>query len=183
MSFAELDRNGDGIVTEQELAEARAERIAARSGAGAPMRGLANAPTFSDMDQNADGRLTADELSAFRAQRMGSRGGMGPGMSGAGPRTGMGPGQGMGRMGGQMPTFSDFDANQDGLISEDEFAQGRAERIKERSQQGYRMRNLANAPSFEVVDQNGDGYIDNQELARAQRQHMLEQQRLMQSQP
>ncbi|MCF7995726.1 MAG: hypothetical protein K9L88_12900, partial [Chromatiaceae bacterium] len=48
---------------------------------------------------------------------------------------------------------------------------GRAERIKERSQQGYQMRNLANAPSFEDVDQNGDGQIDKEEFESAQLQH------------
>jgi Ca2+-binding EF-hand superfamily protein len=79
-------------------------------------------------------------------------------------------------MGGQMPPFSSFDANSDGFISEDELAQGRAERIKERSQQGYRMRNLADAPSFDAIDQNNDGQLDRQEFATAQRQHMLQQQ-------
>lgn len=169
MSFAQFDRNGDGVVTEAEFNQARSERMAARSSAGAPMRGMMNAPTFNDIDQNGDGQLTPDEIADFRAQRMGNRGGMGP-------RAGMGPGMGMGRMGGQMPTFSSFDADGDGLISEDEFAQGRAERIKERSQQGYPMRNLANAPSFEAVDQDGDGQIDKQEFESAQLQH----QRMMQ---
>lgn len=99
-------------------------------------------------------------------------GGMGPGM-GRGPegRPGMGPGMGMGRMGGQMPTFSSFDADGDGLLSEDEFAQGRAQRIKERSEQGYQMRNLANAPSFADVDQNGDGQVDKDEFERARMHH------------
>jgi Ca2+-binding EF-hand superfamily protein len=165
--FAQFDRNGDGSVSESEFNQTRAERIAARSQAGAPMRGMANAPAFGDIDQNGDGQLTPSELADFRAQRMGNRSGMGPGMGmGAG---GMGPG--MGRMGGQMPTFSSFDADGDGLLSEVEFAQGRAERIKERSQQGYQMRNLANAPSFDAIDQNSDGQIDKQEFERAQMQH------------
>ncbi len=184
MSFTELDRNDDGIVTEEEFDQARSERRAARSDAGAPMRGMTNAPEFSDIDQNGDGQLTVEEFADFRAQRMGSRGGMGPGAgmgpggmggAGQGQGRGMGPGQGMGpgmgRMGGQMPTFASFDADGDGLISKDEFETGRAERIKERSQQGNQMRNLANAPSFEDVDQNGDGQIDKEEFESAQMQH------------
>lgn len=190
MRFAQLDRNNDGIVTEAEFNQARSERRAARSEAGAPMRGMPNAPAFSDIDQNGDGKLTIDEFADFRAQRMDNLGGTGPaGMDGTGqgpgrgqgmgPGMGRGMGPGMGRMGGQMPTFSSFDADGDGLISKDEFEKARAERIKERSEQGYQMRNLANAPSFDAIDQNGDGSIDQQELASAQRQQMLEHQRMM----
>ncbi len=105
----------------------------------------------------------------------GMRSGMGPGM---GPGMGRGMGPGMGQMGGQLPAFSSFDANGDGVISAEELAQGRAERIKERSQQGYPMRNLANAPSFEAIDQNGDGQIDKDEFERAQRRQMPNQQRM-----
>ncbi|WP_462321654.1 EF-hand domain-containing protein [Halochromatium sp.] len=171
MSFTELDRNDDGIVTEEELNQARSERRAARSEAGAPMRGMPNAPSFSDIDQNGDGQLTIEEFADFRAQRMGS-GAMRPGSGmGAAGMGGAGRGPGMGRMGGQMPTFSSFDADGDGLISKDELEKGRAERIKERSQQGYQMRNLANAPSFEAIDQDGDGQIDEQEFQSAQMQH------------
>ncbi|WP_242479348.1 EF-hand domain-containing protein [Lamprobacter modestohalophilus] len=187
MRFTELDRNDDGIVTEEEFDQARSERRAARSEAGAPMRGITNAPEFSDIDQDGDGQLTVEEFADFRAQRMGSRGGMGPGagmgaggMGGTGQGRGMGPGQGMGpgmgRMGGQMPTFASFDADGDGMLSKDEFETGRAERIKERSQQGYQMRNLANAPSFEDVDQNGDGQIDKEEFESAQ----MQQRKMMQ---
>jgi len=166
MGFTQFDRNNDGVVTEEEFNQARSERRATRSDTGAPMRGMPHAPAFSDIDQNGDGQITGQEFADVRAQRMGNRGGMGPGM-GMGP----GAGPGMGRMGGQMPAFSSFDADGDGLLSEDEFAQGRAQRIKERSQQGYPMRNLANAPAFDAIDQNGDGQIDQQEFQSAQMQH------------
>ena len=114
-----------------------------------------------------------------------AQGGAPPGTGmrdGSGMGRGMGPGmgQGMGRMSGQMPAFSAFDADDDGQISKDEFDQARAERIKERSQQGHQMRNLANAPSFDAIDQNDDGQIDKDEFERAQRQRMLEQQRMRQ---
>jgi Ca2+-binding EF-hand superfamily protein len=187
MGFTQLDRNNDSVVTEEEFNQARSERRAARSESGAPMRGMTHAPAFSDIDQNGDGQITVQEFADVRAQRMGNRGdmgssaGMGPGgmgPGGMGPGMGMGPGggPGMGRMGGQMPAFSSFDTDGDGLLSEEEFAQGRAQRIKERSQQGYPMRNLANAPAFGAIDQNGDGQIDKQEFQSAQMQH----QRMMQ---
>lgn len=85
VGFAELDRNDDSVVTEEEFNQARSERRAARSETGAPMRGMANAPAFSDIDQNGDGQLTVQEFADFQAQRMGSGGGMGSG--------GMGPGR------------------------------------------------------------------------------------------
>jgi len=180
MDFAQFDRDGDGAVTEAEFNQARAERIAQRSSAGAPMRGLANAPAFSEIDQNDDGTLTQEELASFRQQRMRGGGGTGPGAGAPGRGTGGGMGRGMGRMGGQMPAFSAFDSDGDGVLTEDELAEGRAQRIKERSQQGYRMRNLANAPSFETIDQDGDGTVDKQEFETAQREHMLEHRRMMQ---
>jgi hypothetical protein len=91
------------------------------------------------------------------------------GAGGPGQRPGMGPG--MGRMGGGMPTFASFDTDGNGALSEDEFAQGRAKRIKERSEQGYQMRNLAEAPAFDAIDRNNDGHIDQQEFEHAQGQH------------
>jgi hypothetical protein len=61
--------------------------------------------------------------------------------------------------------------NSDGALTEQEFYEARANRIAERSQQGYPMRNLANAPSFEVVDLNGDGQITPDEFSAGQAQH------------
>lgn len=89
---------------------------------------------------------------------------------GAGP--GMGRGMGMGR---NMPTFADFDLNKDGKIIESEFNQARTQRISERAQQGYRMRNIGNAPSFQAIDRNGDGAISNAEFAVHQAQRTRSQ--------
>jgi Ca2+-binding EF-hand superfamily protein len=69
-SFADFDLNGDGVLTEQELAEGRAKRIAERSQQGYPMRNLANAPSFADLDLNADGRISPDEFAAGQASHM-----------------------------------------------------------------------------------------------------------------
>ncbi|RKT43939.1 EF-hand domain-containing protein [Thiocapsa rosea] len=163
MTFSAFDLDGDGIVTEVEFDTARAQHMAERAAQGAPMRGAANAPAFSEFDLNGDGRLTPEEFATVQQSRMQGRpgGGMGPGI-------GMGPGAGMRR---NMPAFAEFDLNGDGALTEQEFYEGRANRIKERSQQGYPMRNLANAPSFEAIDLNGDGRITPDEFAAAQAQH------------
>jgi hypothetical protein len=82
--------------------------------------------------------------------------GMGPGMMGPGM---MGPG-----MGRNMPAWATFDSNDDGRISETEFQQARAERQRQRAQQGYPMRGAASAPSFGDLDSDGDGSIGPDEL-------------------
>ncbi|EIC20886.1 EF-hand domain-containing protein [Thiorhodovibrio frisius] len=170
MPFTVFDQDSDGIVTEQEFNSIRAERMAARAAAGAPMNGAANAPTFADFDSNGDGQLMPDEFAAGQQARMQGRPGMGPGMG-----AGMGSGQGMG-MGRNMPTFTEFDLNADGSLSEQEFYEARANRIAERSKQGYQMRNLANAPAFGEVDLNNDGLVDPQEFATAQAHHRQQMQ-------
>jgi Ca2+-binding EF-hand superfamily protein len=68
-TFAEFDLNGDGVLTEQELAEARAKRIAERSQQGYAMRNLENAPSFGALDLNGDGQITPEEFAAGQAQR------------------------------------------------------------------------------------------------------------------
>jgi hypothetical protein len=68
-------------------------------------------------------------------------------------------------------THADFDRNGDGIVTESEFDATRAERIAQRSRQGYRMRNLGSAPTFEQIDRNDDGQLDVDELATAQAQH------------
>jgi Ca2+-binding EF-hand superfamily protein len=68
-AFAEFDLNGDGILTEQELAEARAKRIAERSQQGYMMRNLESAPSFGALDINGDGQISPEEFAAGQAQR------------------------------------------------------------------------------------------------------------------
>lgn len=167
MTFSGFDRDGDGVVTEQEFATVRGERMAARAAQGMPMRGAANAPAFSDIDLNGDGLMTADELNAFRQQRMQRGPGMGPGM---GPGAGMGPGMGRG-MGMNMPAFADFDRDGDGSLTKQEFYDARAQRMGERAAQGYPLRNAPNAPAFESIDTNGDGKVVPAEFAAHQAEH------------
>jgi Ca2+-binding EF-hand superfamily protein len=87
---------------------------------------------------------------------------MGPGMMGPG----MGPGMMRPGMGRNMPGFGAFDRNDDGRVSEQEFQQTRAERQRQRSQQGYPMRGAAYAPSFSDLDADGSGGISPDEFAR-----------------
>lgn len=82
---------------------------------------------------------------------------------------GGGPGRGMG-MGRNMPTFSEYDLNGDGNITEQEFNEARTQRRSERAQQGYPMRNAGNAPTFKELDGNGDGVVNADEFAAHQAQ-------------
>jgi hypothetical protein len=163
MPFAAFDQDGNGSVTEQEFNAVHGQRMAERAATGAPMRGAANAPTFADFDQNGDGQLLPDEFAAAHQSLMQNRPGRGMG-------AGMGPGMGRG-MGRNMPTFAEFDLNRDGSLTEKEFYEARANRIKERSEQGYQMRNLSNAPVFGAIDLDGNGLVDPQEFAMAQARH------------
>lgn len=81
---------------------------------------------------------------------------------------GMG-GQGMG-MGRNRPAFSTYDLNGDGRIVEQEFNEARANRMSERAQQGYPMRNAGKAPAFQALDRNGDGIVNADEFAAHQAQ-------------
>lgn len=92
MTFANVDKNGDGAITEQEFATAHGERMAGRAAQGAPMRGAANPPTFAAFDQNGDGRLTPQEFEAGQQEQRQSRPGMGMG-PGMGPGTASGAGK------------------------------------------------------------------------------------------
>ena len=156
--FAVYDKDGNGLISEKEFSEVRAERISKRAAEGRPMRGAANTPTFSAFDTNGDGHLTKDELTAGQKIQMEKRRGMG-----------MGQGRGMG-MGRNMPVFSEYDLDGDGVIVEEEFNEARGNRISARAQQGYPMRNLGKSPLFTDIDVNKDGKISPQEFALHQSQ-------------
>jgi len=160
--FAAFDRDGNGSISEQEFDAVRAQRMAKRAAEGTPMRGAADAPSFAELDSNGDGRLSPAELSAGQQSQMQKRHSAGMGM-------GQGMAHGMGRH-KNMPAFTDFDLNADGRIDAEEFEQARNARIAERAQQGYMMKNLANAPTFEALDSDGDGAISPAEFSAHQAQ-------------
>jgi hypothetical protein len=61
-TFADVDLDGDGSVTEKELMEFRAKRMAARAEEGRKMKNAANAPTFADIDTDGDGAISEQEF-------------------------------------------------------------------------------------------------------------------------
>ncbi len=179
LPFAAFDQNGDGAISQQEFDAAHAQRRQAPNPGGNSARRIMDPPQFAAFDQNGDGYLSPQELAQGQQMRRTQRqpGGAGwrsganqaPGMGrGMGPRGGPGMQPGRGR---QMPSFESFDLNGDGVLHQQEFEQARAQRIRQRLEQGYQMRNLQNAPPFSSVDANGDGVISAQEFAAAQAMH------------
>ena len=166
--FANYDRDGNGFITEQEFTQVQSERMAAKAAQGRPMKGASNAPSFGAFDEDHDGQLTNQELRAGQQVQMQNRRGVKGGASNMGQ--GRGKGTGMGKN-SNMPSFSQFDMNGDGVILEEEFYEARAARITERVEQGYPMRNIANPSTFADIDTNGDNAVSSKEFAEHQIKH------------
>ena len=174
-NFSVYDRNGNGVITQQEFDQVRAQR----------MGGGKRALSFAQMDTNRDGLISRTEYanahknSLRPGQRKGAMlgqgqgQGMGRGAAADAPRpqpgVGMGASQGMGR-GMNRPDFADFDTNRDGSISQDELNQYRASKLQQRAAEGRMMRNAANAQPFADIDTNKDGKIDATEFGNHQMQ-------------
>ena len=69
ISFEVMDLDGNGVVTQAEHAQVRAERQRVRSRQGFPMRNAGNAPPFEQIDRDGSGALDRDELSAWQSRR------------------------------------------------------------------------------------------------------------------
>jgi len=79
----------------------------------------------------------------------------------------MGQGQGM-NMGQKrmmnQPQFAQYDLNNDGAISENEFQEARTKRMTQRAEEGKMMRNVGKAPAFTDIDTNKDGALSQEEF-------------------
>jgi len=71
----------------------------------------------------------------------------------------------------QPPSFSEFDANGDGFISEEEFNAFRAQRMAAKAAAGKPMKGAKSMPDFQDIDTNGDGKLTEAELVAAQQAH------------
>ena len=194
-NFSAIDRDGNGVVTQQELDRYRAQR----PGAGR------NALSLKQMDTDRNGTISRAEYANAHKNRvrpgqrkgamlgqgqgqgmgrgaaadapapqpgvgMGAGQGMGPGAGqGMGQGQGMAAGQGMGR-GMNRPDFADFDTNRDGSISQDELNQYRSDKLEQRAKEGRMMRNASKAQAFGDMDTNKDGKIDATEFSNHQMQ-------------
>jgi len=76
------------------------------------------------------------------------------------------------RMHRNMPTFADFDLDDNGEISQVEFNEVRSERISKNAEEGRMMRNMPKAMSFEDIDKDASGGISAQEFADHQEECM-----------
>lgn len=73
-------------------------------------------------------------------------------------------------------SFSTYDKDNNGLISEAEFNDIRTQRISAKGSQGKLMRGAANPPSFSTFDSNGDGQLTQDELTAGQQAQMANRQ-------
>ena len=169
MPFAVFDTDADGVITEQEFMQTHEKRQTIRETQGRRTRMVPAPQMFHDFDTDRDGVLNQAELAAGQKLQQQGRDGMN--------NPGLPPGESRGLgMGHNMPKFSDFDLNQDGLMTEDEFIEGRGKRISERAKQGYMMRGLQNAKPFSEIDADGDGLVNPEEFASAQARHRQQRQ-------
>ncbi len=93
-TFASLDTDGDGKITQAELDTARANRQKANADAGKLLLNAGNAPALSTIDTNGDGAIDASEFQAHQTAQMANRSAtMGKGQGMNAQRVGGGHGQ------------------------------------------------------------------------------------------
>lgn len=155
--FSVFDMDENGFISEAEFYSVREQRMAAKASEGKKMRCAKYAPTFAELDTNGDGKLSPEELTAGQKAHMGKC-------------KEMGQGHGKG-MKGNMPQFSDFDLDGDGVIVEVEFNEAHAKKMSEMAASGHQMKHAGDAPGFAGIDTNDDGEISEQEFSDHQAAH------------
>lgn len=96
---------------------------------------------------------------------------MGQGRNKAGMRQGGDLGRSK-RLGRNMPRFSDYDADADGQISQQEFSDGHTKRMQQRVAEGKKMKRMKRAPTFSAIDTDSDGKVSPEEFSTHQARHM-----------
>ena len=75
-------------------------------------------------------------------------------------------------MGGNMPSYSDFDTDGNGKVTQTEFKNAQQTRMSKQAESGKMMRNADNAPMFKDLDTNNDGIVTPVEFRNHQRTQM-----------
>lgn len=123
-SFSEFDTNGDGQLTQEELAAGQRAQMEKRRGMGrGQSRGMGQGmrrsmPSFPEYDLDGDGKILEKEFSEARSKRTNERAQQGYQI----------------RNFGQAPSFTDIDVDGNGEISAEEFAAHQSQRRKQRAQ-------------------------------------------------
>jgi Ca2+-binding EF-hand superfamily protein len=68
-TFESFDLNSDGYLTENEMNEARNNRMAQNANQGKMMRNAGNNTAFADIDTNNDGKVSKDEFLSNQSRR------------------------------------------------------------------------------------------------------------------
>jgi len=123
-SFSEFDTNGDGQLTQEELAAGQKAQMEKRRGMGMGQgRGMGQGmgrsmPTFLEHDLDGDGKILEQEFIEARGKRISERAQQGYQM----------------RNLGKAPSFTDIDLDANGEISVEEFAAHQSQRRQQRAQ-------------------------------------------------
>ncbi len=175
------DLNGDGKIPEEEFNKAREKHMSEMKERGYPMKHMSEKPAFSEIDSNGDGNIDRDEFRQHQSEQC-HKMHKHHGMMWDKRRHMQRDSRDEDSMPGPRAFFSDFDANDDGKVTEEEFNTFRSNRMAEMKKRGYPMRNVADAPSFKDIDSNSDGSISEEELYNMQaqrREQMIKKRREM----
>lgn len=118
-------------------------------------------PAFQEEMQKRMQSMTPEERQKYKDMRVQGQG--------------MGQGRGMGMRQNCMksqPSFTEYDLNNDGKITQSELEEARAKRMNQKAKEGKMLRNAGNAPAFSDMDINNDGSLNQEEFRLHQTEQM-----------